>query len=75
MIIHISTVHPRSDTRIFLKQLISLSKKFSDVNLLVADGLGNEEVKNIKIIDFGKPLNRFERIAYKPFKIFNFLKN
>ncbi len=51
-ICHISTVHPRFDVRIFHKECKSLSKIYN-VNLIVADGLGNEEKDNIKIFDIG----------------------
>lgn len=52
-IIHISTIHPRRDTRIFYRECISLKKKGFDVYLLVADGLGNEIISGVKIIDLG----------------------
>jgi len=51
-ICHITTVHTRYDVRIFHKECKSLSKKY-DVNLIVADGLGDETVDNIKIHDIG----------------------
>ena len=49
-ICHISTLHPRNDVRIFYKQCKSLSQVF-DVNLIVADGLGDAVVDNIFIHD------------------------
>ncbi len=58
-ICHITTVHSRYDTRIFLKECKSLSKHY-DVSLIVADGLGNEIKENIKIIDIGK--RQFSRV-------------
>jgi len=41
-ICHITTVHSRFDTRIFLKECISLTKLYK-VFLIVADGLGRLE--------------------------------
>ncbi len=51
-ICHITTLHPRYDVRIFYKECISLSKSY-DVTLLVADGLGDEKVDRITLIDTG----------------------
>tara|TARA_B110000902_G_scaffold175948_1_gene199655 strand:+ start:50 stop:1150 length:1101 start_codon:yes stop_codon:yes gene_type:complete len=51
-ICHITTVHPRYDTRIFLKECISLNKLYK-VFLIVADGLGDEVKNNVHINDIG----------------------
>lgn len=51
-ICHITTVHPRTDVRIFHKQCKSLAKKY-EVNLIVADGLGDEIKDNVVIHDIG----------------------
>lgn len=62
-IIHLTSVHPRYDTRIFLKMCSSLAKeKDFDVSLVVADGKGNEIKNGIKIFDVSKPNNRVDRI-------------
>jgi len=60
-IAHLTSAHPRYDTRIFYKMCKSLSKKYN-VNLIVADGKGNELIEDINIIDVGKPINRKDRI-------------
>ena len=62
-ICHLTSVHPRYDTRIFLKMCSSIAKwKDFEVSLVVADGNG-EEVKNgITIYDVGKPNGRVNRI-------------
>lgn len=60
-IVHLTSVHPRTDTRIFLKQCLSLSEKYN-VSLVVADGLGNDIKHNIHIYDVGKIENRVKRI-------------
>ena len=49
-ICHITTVHPRFDIRIFYKECISLSSVY-DVNLIIADGKGDEFTSDIKIFD------------------------
>jgi glycosyltransferase involved in cell wall biosynthesis len=68
-ITHLTSAHPRYDTRIFYKMCKSLSKKF-EVYLVVADGLGNEVNNNINIIDVGKPLNRKDRMFKITKKVF-----
>ena len=75
MIAHVSTVHPRNDTRIFLKEIKSISKKFpnEEIYFLVADGLGNSMKGNIFIVDFGLPKNRFSRFILKQFRAYKFL--
>lgn len=51
-ICHITTVHSRYDTRIFLKECSSLTKLYK-VFLIVADGLGDEVKNNVHIYDIG----------------------
>ncbi|WP_171490609.1 glycosyltransferase [Acinetobacter suaedae] len=60
-VVHLTTVHSRGDTRIFVKQCSSLAKYYK-LALLVADGLGNENKNNIDIIDIGKYSGRFNRL-------------
>lgn len=62
-IIHLTSVHPRYDTRIFLKMCSSIAKqeKFQ-VSLVVADGNGNELKNGVNIIDVGKLNGRVNRI-------------
>jgi len=63
IITHITSVHYRFDTRIFLKECISLAKAGNQVNLVVADGQGNEEKNGVHIIDTGeKPTSRIKRM-------------
>lgn len=58
---HLTSVHPRYDTRIFHKMCKSLSKKY-EVSLIVADGNGDEIKNEIKIFDVGKPKDRVDRV-------------
>jgi glycosyltransferase involved in cell wall biosynthesis len=67
---HLTSVHHRYDTRIFIKECKTLSKVGFDVNLIVADAKGDETVDNIKIYDIGKPKNRIERILKTKKKVF-----
>lgn len=68
-IIHLTSVHYRYDTRIFLKECCSLSSGGNDVSLIVADGLGNEVRDEIRIYDVGNSKNRFWRILVSSFKV------
>lgn len=62
-VIHLTTVHPRDDTRIFHKQCRSLANSGIHVTLIVGDGLGDEAQGGISIIDIGKPpKNRLRRM-------------
>ncbi|WDE99148.1 glycosyltransferase [Lentisphaera profundi] len=64
-ICHLTSVHPRYDTRIFLKECSSLASAGFDVALIVADGLGDEVSKGVKILDTGtqKGLSRIKRMT------------
>lgn len=51
---HLTSVHSRYDTRIFIKMCSSLAKKDNyKVTLVVADGLGSETKNGIDIVDIG----------------------
>ena len=70
-ICHITTVHPRTDTRIIIKECASLTK-FYEVHLIVADGKGDEIKYGVYIDDIGLRQNsRIKRLkidANKAFK-------
>ena len=62
-ITHLTSAHPRYDTRIFVKECSSLAKvEEYKVSLIVADGLGDEENNGVHIIDVGKLQGRMTRI-------------
>lgn len=62
-ITHLTSAHPRNDTRIFVKECCSLAKVDNyEINLVVADGLGDEVKNNVVFYDVGRPEGRFERI-------------
>lgn len=50
---HLTSVHPRHDIRIFLKQCRSLAKSGYSVSLVVADGKGDEVREGVHIRDVG----------------------
>jgi hypothetical protein len=63
-IAHLTSVHPRYDTRIFLKECTSLANAGFEVNLIVADGQGDEKKNGVNIIDTGeKSPNRIKRMT------------
>ena len=62
---HLTSVHSRFDTRIFVKQCSSLAKIY-EVFLIVADGKKNEKVNNVNIIDIGAFSGRKNRILRAP---------
>lgn len=56
---HISTVHPRTDTRIFVKEVATIRDKVTkDCILIVQDGLPDEEVNGTRITSAGPKLSR-----------------
>jgi len=63
---HISSVHQRNDTRIYLKQCSSLAAAGYDVYLIVADGQGDAEIGDVKILDIGLPKGRLQRMLISP---------
>lgn len=68
-VVHLTSAHPRFDTRIFIKQCCSLVKKY-DVFLIVADGLGDKVKNNVSIYDVGKFNNRKDRVLNAPKAVF-----
>lgn len=61
-IAHLTSVHPRFDTRIFLKMCSSLASKGYSVSLVVADGKGHEFKNGVDIVDVGRLEGRLNRI-------------
>ncbi|MBY6030302.1 glycosyltransferase family 4 protein [Halomonas sp. DP8Y7-1] len=61
-VVHLTTVHKRYDTRIFLKECRSLTKRGHSVALIVADGLGDEIRDGVSIYDIGSSTGRLDRI-------------
>jgi glycosyltransferase involved in cell wall biosynthesis len=57
-IVHLTSAHPRYDTRIFVKQCRTLASHGHEVILVVADGLGDELRDGVRIVDAGKRADR-----------------
>jgi glycosyltransferase involved in cell wall biosynthesis len=68
--IHLTSVHPRTDTRIFLKECTSLAIHGHSVALIVADGKGDENKNGVAIYDVGASRGRVERIRTAPGRVF-----
>ena len=66
-IVHLTTVHPRDDTRIFYKECVSLARAGYDVVQVVGDGRGDEVVNGVRIVDIGvPPIGRIARMRRQP---------
>ena len=69
-VVHLTSVHPRFDTRIFLKECVSLVSHGYIVTLVVADGKGDEERKGVSICDIGFSKGRLNRVVNTTKRIF-----
>ena len=71
-ITHLTSAHPRYDTRIFIKMCSSLATyKNYEVALVVADGKGDECKHNVNIVDVGaKSGGRLSRMTTTVSKVF-----
>ena len=66
-VVHVTTVHPRDDIRIFRKECVSLAQAGYDVVQVVGDGLGEAVVDGVRIVDFGaRPAGRLARMRRQP---------
>jgi len=63
-VVHMTSVHPRYDTRVFQKMCRSLAQRGHVVSLVVADGLGNETLDGVEILDVGKSKSRLRRMLF-----------
>lgn len=70
-IAHLTSVHPRYDTRIFVKECTSLADHGYDISLVVADGKGDETQNDVHFVDVGaKEGNRFARMTKTVQKVY-----
>ncbi len=61
-IAHLTSAHPRRDTRIFIKQCQWLAAHGHEVSLVVADGRGDERDGGVAIVDVGVATGRAARM-------------
>jgi len=66
---HLTSAHPRYDTRIFIKQCSSLASHGYSVNLVVADGEGDEVRNGVAIHDAGASSGRLDRMRHAPGRV------
>lgn len=59
---HLTSVHSRYDTRIFLKECRSLANAGYETHLVVADGKGDELREGVNIHDVGTATGRIDRM-------------
>ena len=70
LVVHLTSVHNRNDSRVFHKECKSLAAAGFEVVLIVADGLGNcDDADGVSIIDVGLPRNRLERMLHTVKKV------
>lgn len=68
---HVTSVHPRYDGRIFLKECTSLANAGYDITLLVADNQADEIKNGVKITSAEfHPKNRVDRILHSVGAVF-----
>jgi len=70
-ICHLTSVHSRSDTRIFIKECRSLARAGYSVSLVVADGKGSEIKDDISIFDVGLASSRLDRVRNTTKSVFH----
>lgn len=69
VVVHLTSVHPRYDTRIFLKECTSMANNGYAVSLVVADGKGDETSNGVSIHDVGASKGRLDRIRNAPGRV------
>ena len=69
-IAHLTSAHPRFDTRVFAKMCTSVVAKGWHCSLVVADGKGDAQKDGVHIYDIGKPANRFQRMVSATYHVY-----
>ena len=70
IIAHLTSAHPRFDTRIFYKMCSSIAFWGFKTYLVVADGKGDDVVDGINIYDAGASKSRLDRILNAPERVY-----
>ena len=68
-ICHLTSVHHRNDTRIFIKEIPALVDAGHTVTVVVADGNGDEQRSGYEIFDTGASAGRVHRIIRQKNKV------
>lgn len=58
---HVTSVHPRTDTRVMHKMCLSVARTGVRVTLLIADGGGSGVTTTVQVIDIGRSRGRLSR--------------
>ena len=66
---HVSTAHHRNELRVHLKQCNSLAAAGYEVFFVVSDGLGDERIGQVTVLDVGLPQGRFQRMLVWPWRV------
>ena len=66
---HLTSVHSRYDTRIFLKECRTLAAAKYLTYLVVADGRGDELRDGVRIVDAGASRGRLDRMRHAPSRV------
>lgn len=70
-IAHLTSAHPRNDTRIFIKQCRTLASHGYEVTLVVADDQRDEVRDGVRIVDAGRLPGRLNRIVTTTGRVFD----
>jgi glycosyltransferase involved in cell wall biosynthesis len=67
---HLTSVHSRSDVRIFEKEATSLARAGYETYLVVGDGRGDEVRDGVRVVDVGAaPAGRLCRMLLQPWRV------
>lgn len=67
---HLSTAHGRREIRVHLKECNSLVNKAYKVFYIVSDGLGEEIIDSVQVLDIGRAGGRFKRMIIRPWMMY-----
>jgi glycosyltransferase involved in cell wall biosynthesis len=69
-IVHLTSAHPRHDSRIYAKQCRTLAEHGHKVTLVVADGVGDAADELVRIVDVGHLPGRLNRMLRTTGRVF-----
>lgn len=74
-VVHVSSVHSRTDTRIFLKECRTLAANGYNTTFVVADGLPDEKKDGVFTLGVDKEKNRLRRMLMSPIRLSSKLRS